>query len=214
MRLTHMRFQAWARHAAAPVLVMALVMTACGGGAAGGGPEDTATADPDPLATISPLDPAIGGGDASADPDPSDDPGTETTEPPNDDEPIGEEEQVGTPAIESSDPHVAVAVADLASRMDVAAGDVMLILQEEVMWRDGSLGCPQPGFSYTQALVDGYKITLEVNGVTYAYHGRAGQDPFLCENDLAADKSGGPITLEPKEEGGSDDLNYDGSLDD
>ena len=35
---------------------------------------------------------------------------------------------------------------------------------------------------YTQALVDGYRLTLEVNGQRVEYHGADGQPPFLCED--------------------------------
>ena len=30
-----------------------------------------------------------------------------------------------------------------------------------VTWNDGSLGCPEPGMFYTQALVDGYHVILQ-----------------------------------------------------
>lgn len=51
---------------------------------------------------------------------------------------------------------------------------------EDVTWPDGSLGCPLPGRSYTQALVDGYRVVLRYNGVAYRYHGAGGDDPFYC----------------------------------
>jgi len=112
-----------------------------------------------------------------------------------------------------SDPHVVFAVNDLAERMDRAPTDIRLVAREEVTWRDGSLGCPQPGMRYTQALVDGYKITLEFQGITYAYHGRAGRDPFFCPNEPTIDKGGSPVTLVPKEESTGDDLDTEGSVD-
>jgi hypothetical protein len=49
-----------------------------------------------------------------------------------------------------------------------------------VTWNDGSIGCPQPGVSYTQALVEGARVTLLHEGTTYAYH-QGGDDLFLCE---------------------------------
>ncbi len=52
--------------------------------------------------------------------------------------------------------------------------------QEDVTWPDGSLGCPQPGMRYTQALVSGSLIVLEANGLFYEYHSGGGGDPFYC----------------------------------
>jgi hypothetical protein len=56
-----------------------------------------------------------------------------------------------------------------------------IVVAEAVTWSDGSLGCPRPGQLYTQALVPGYRIVVEVDGTTYDY--RAGRDgPVrLCE---------------------------------
>jgi hypothetical protein len=44
--------------------------------------------------------------------------------------------------------------------------------------------------AYTQALVDGAQILLEVAGVEYDYHAAAGRAPFLCENAVSPDKTG------------------------
>lgn len=184
------------RHYAAPVLAVALVMAACGGGAAGGDPADV---DPD-SATITSL--ASDETTTTAAPDESDGGTTVTTTAPNDGDGGG-----GSDAGQHSD-LVAFAMADLSERMDTPMEEIILVSQEDVTWRDGSLGCPQPGFNYTQALVDGYKITLQIGSTEYAYHGKAGHDPFLCAPDLTGEKTD-PVNLEPKEEGGSDDLSYD-----
>ena len=74
------------------------------------------------------------------------------------------------------------AVADLARRLDVAEDDVVVESVEEVTWRDGSIGCAEPGMMYTQALVDGSRITLRVDGETYEYHSGGRRGVFLCEN--------------------------------
>jgi hypothetical protein len=79
---------------------------------------------------------------------------------------------------------------DLAGRLGVDAADIEVTAYETVTWSDGSLGCPQPGMMYTQALVDGYLIQLMVDGQTYNYHGANGRDPFLCVKD--GDESTGP----------------------
>ena len=37
-------------------------------------------------------------------------------------------------------------------------------------WPDASLGCPQPGETYAQALTAGFVIELEVGGARHVYH--------------------------------------------
>jgi hypothetical protein len=56
---------------------------------------------------------------------------------------------------------------------------VVVVSAEEVTFPDGSLGCPQPGMVYTQAMVDGYKIVAEAGGKTYDYRG-SGSTFRLC----------------------------------
>ena len=73
------------------------------------------------------------------------------------------------------------ATIDLVDRLGVKPGDVTLLSYEPVTWSDGSLGCPHPDMMYTQALVDGYQIQLQVGDQVYDYHGANGKDPFLCE---------------------------------
>jgi hypothetical protein len=80
----------------------------------------------------------------------------------------------------SNDPAVQLAIADLAERLGIATADVEVVSVDEVTWRDGSLGCPQPGMNYTQALVDGRRIVLNVDGVAYAYHSGRSGEPFYC----------------------------------
>ncbi|MGH3347631.1 MAG: AsnC family protein [Nocardioides sp.] len=72
------------------------------------------------------------------------------------------------------------AVADLAQRLGVSEDAVRVVSMEEVTWRDGSLGCAQEGMMYTQALVDGSRIVLDVDGRTYEYHQGQGR-VFWCE---------------------------------
>lgn len=76
----------------------------------------------------------------------------------------------------------AVAIADLAARLGVDESAVRVVSIQEVTWSDGSFGCPQPGMSYTQAIVSGSLIVLEVNGASYEYHSGASGDPFYCAN--------------------------------
>ena len=77
---------------------------------------------------------------------------------------------------------VALAIADAAERTGVAAGDIEVVESALVTWPDGSIGCPEPGVVYTQALVDGYRIVLDADGTQLTYHGATGADPFLCQS--------------------------------
>lgn len=83
---------------------------------------------------------------------------------------------------EEASPEVREAVADLARRLDVAEEEIVVAGVEQVTWNDGSLGCADPETMYTQALVEGSRITLRAGERSYEYH--AGQDrpPFLCED--------------------------------
>ena len=75
-----------------------------------------------------------------------------------------------------------VAKADLVKRLGVDPGQVTVVSSEEVTWQDGSLGCPEPGMHYTQALVNGTRTVLEAGGKQYHYHSGGARPPFLCEN--------------------------------
>lgn len=92
------------------------------------------------------------------------------------------EETAVDPSPSSSTPTDAVrAVEDLAGVLGVTPDEVEVVSTEEVTWRDGSRGCARPGEMYTQALVDGLRITLRVAGQTYEYHSGGSQPPLLCD---------------------------------
>ena len=74
------------------------------------------------------------------------------------------------------------AKADLTKRLGIQAALVTVVSSDEVTWSDGSLGCPEPGMHYTQALVPGTRTVLEAGGKQYHYHSGAHRPPFLCEN--------------------------------
>jgi hypothetical protein len=74
------------------------------------------------------------------------------------------------------------AVADLAARQGVDPSMINTVSLEEVTWRDGSIGCPQPDMNYTQALVPGIRLVLELEGRRYEYHAGGERTIFLCEN--------------------------------
>jgi hypothetical protein len=87
---------------------------------------------------------------------------------------------------------VATAVADVAARTGVAADSVTVTQASSVNWSDGSVGCPEEGRSFTQAIVPGILILLEADGEIYRYHGRDGGNVFHCPNDRARAPGFGP----------------------
>lgn len=71
-------------------------------------------------------------------------------------------------------------IADVVERTGATQSQLTLVRAESAIWNDGSLGCPLPGQSYTQALVNGYWVVLEYAGSEYDY--RASSSSFrLCE---------------------------------
>ena len=77
---------------------------------------------------------------------------------------------------------MAALVADAAERAGVDEDAVEVVEALAVTWSDGSLDCPEPGMSYTMALIDGYHVILEADGEELDYR-VTGQGGFrLCEN--------------------------------
>lgn len=73
-------------------------------------------------------------------------------------------------------------IADLAKMTGVDPAQVSVISAEAVTWRDGSLGCPQPGMMYPQVLTEGFRVVLAADGKEYAYHGGDQGTFFYCAN--------------------------------
>ena len=92
---------------------------------------------------------------------------------------------------------VEAAVADLAETASVPPEEIEVVSFERVTWSDGSLGCPQPGMLYTQALVDGSLTVLELDAVQYRYHAGTDDRPFLCDSPLAKPATSPPPPLPP-----------------
>jgi hypothetical protein len=74
---------------------------------------------------------------------------------------------------------MAVVLADAASRTSVAPNQIKVLSAEKVTWRDGSMGCPEPGGFYTQTLVPGFRIRLMAGGETLVYHTDARRNQIL-----------------------------------
>ncbi len=83
-------------------------------------------------------------------------------------------------------------MADASTRSGVPVGDIFAVRAEQALWNDGSLGCPQPDMSYTQALVDGYWVVLKAQDQLLDY--RASKSGFFVFCDTAFPGSGGAPT--------------------
>ena len=63
------------------------------------------------------------------------------------------------------------------------AEEIAVVSAESREWRDGSLGCPKPGMTYTQVITSGYLIILEAGGRQYEFHTSTGNAGVLCKID-------------------------------
>lgn len=74
-------------------------------------------------------------------------------------------------------------VYSLAEAKTGADRSSMVVLRAEaVTWSDGSLGCPEPGATYTQALVDGYWVELASGDTTLDFRLGNNGAITLCES--------------------------------
>ena len=71
---------------------------------------------------------------------------------------------------------------DLAERSGATVEHMVVIQAQSTVWNDGSMGCPQPGVLYTQALVNGYWVILEAEGKQYDYRAGDSGTFILCES--------------------------------
>ena len=73
-------------------------------------------------------------------------------------------------------------VADAATSLGVEPSAVTIVEAKTESFSDGSLGCPEPGMMYTQAIVDGYQVIVEANGTQLDYRGSAPGKFRICKN--------------------------------
>ena len=83
-------------------------------------------------------------------------------------------------------PGVAAAVldpilTDAATRAGVNRSDLAVAEARAVTWNDGSLGCPQPGMAYTQALVDGWQVIVEAGDERLDYRVSGPGQFMVCD---------------------------------
>lgn len=177
-----------------------VVMAACGAGAA----DTTAVAADTPTTLTAPPETARGTAPAEPSPPPPaadqeddfglvEDDGTDgaaptdpagVTTPAPGEEPVRAPEPVDSTVPDSGEVPGALISAILdhaAETTGSAASDFTVARAEQVVWSDGSLGCPQPGVVYTQALVDGFLVVVEHDVTRLEYHAAASGGFKLCQ---------------------------------
>lgn len=70
--------------------------------------------------------------------------------------------------------------ADAVRRWQLVNAQRLLVRFEDVTWSDGSLGCPQPGLAYTQALVPGWRVLVIEGSRETVYHASRRGQWLLC----------------------------------
>lgn len=83
---------------------------------------------------------------------------------------------------ESRDAVVNAVRADAALLTGFEPALVRQLSVDEVVWSDGSLGCPQLGVMSTQALVPGWRIRLQAGDRVLDYHASRRGHWLLCPN--------------------------------
>ena len=73
-------------------------------------------------------------------------------------------------------------VADAAARLSVEPAAISIVSAVPETFSDGSLGCPEKGVMYTQALVDGYHVVVAAGGTQLDYRGSVPGQFRLCKN--------------------------------
>jgi hypothetical protein len=127
------------------------------------------------------------------------------TPPPVEEPPMNESPSPTPPIEPGAEPLIRLAVADLAQRLGIPAGEIAVIEARAVVWPDASIGCPEPDMRYIQVPEDGAFIQLSAGGRLYNYHNGGRRGLFLCEQ---VGKSGAPPSFDELQlpGGGGEDL--------
>ena len=75
---------------------------------------------------------------------------------------------------------IQLALDDAARRSQRDAATLEVASADAVTWPDGSIGCPEAGRQYTQALVPGFRIRIRAGAEVFEYHAGARGQPFHC----------------------------------
>lgn len=85
-------------------------------------------------------------------------------------------------------------VTDAADRTGVEGSELRVVRDQSVEWPDGSLGCPEPGEFYTQAIVSGYWVEIEAPDETIDYRVTGEGNFKICESGILPPSQGGFVT--------------------
>ena len=69
----------------------------------------------------------------------------------------------------------------LAEELEISVDQIQVVSADPTYWSDTSLGCPQPGMTYSQIVTPGYRVTLVVGNTLYTYHTDTKQTVVRCE---------------------------------
>jgi len=69
----------------------------------------------------------------------------------------------------------------LAEELEISVDQIKVVTADPTYWSDTSLGCPQPGMTYSQIVTPGYRVTLVVGNTLYTYHTDTKQTVVRCE---------------------------------
>ncbi len=108
----------------------------------------------------------------------SDNAGNRPTQP----SPVSEVTPIATPSTQLPE-SIKLAQQDLAETLHADPSQISIVKIENIMWNDGSLGCPKQGMMYTQAAVPGYKVIFELNQKQYDYHTNKNRFFVTCQSN-------------------------------
>ena len=91
-----------------------------------------------------------------------------------------------------SDASKAAATTEAAARTG-AAGEQVQVQVQDVVWSDSSLGCPQPGQLYVQALVPGWRIEVKASAFEAVYHASRQGHWLWCPQERAQPPRGATV---------------------
>jgi hypothetical protein len=77
----------------------------------------------------------------------------------------------------------------VAEFLEVAVADTRLVSLDAQEFNDSSLGCPEPGMSYLQALTPGYRVVVEAEGRRFDVRVSSGYGR-ICRRNKSNDRGG------------------------
>jgi hypothetical protein len=86
-------------------------------------------------------------------------------------------------------------MADAAKRTGIEVAKLEVVESVAVTWADGSLGCPQPGMTYTMALVPGFRVRVRAGEQVLDYHASSRGYFVACPAGGSVDPFGGDAAM-------------------